>query len=128
MGDDIGKGNASCNGCGSQWDVKQTAPVGSFKPNAFGLYDMHGNVSQWVEDCTASDLDHAPTDGAAWKEACEDDNDETSNRIARGGSWDNGPGVLRSSSYFAYEPGDRNNSLGFRVARVVSAARTLLPP
>ena len=50
-GDEIGKGNANCAGCGSKWDNRQTSPVGSFKPNAFGLYDMAGNVWQWVEDC-----------------------------------------------------------------------------
>ena len=50
-GNEIGKGNANCGGCGSQWDNKGTAPVGSFKPNAFDLSDMHGNMWQWVEDC-----------------------------------------------------------------------------
>jgi len=50
-GDEIGRNRANCNGCGSQWDNQQTAPTGSFAPNAFGLYDMHGNVWQWVEDC-----------------------------------------------------------------------------
>ncbi|MGO9742818.1 MAG: SUMF1/EgtB/PvdO family nonheme iron enzyme, partial [Roseiarcus sp.] len=50
-GDEIGKGNANCDGCGSQWDNQQTSPVGSFKPNGFGLHDMAGDVFQWVEDC-----------------------------------------------------------------------------
>ena len=68
-GDEIGEGNANCGGCGSQWDKRQTSPVDSFKPNAFGLHDMAGNVWQWVQDCYHGDYNGAPTNGSAWTAA-----------------------------------------------------------
>jgi formylglycine-generating enzyme required for sulfatase activity len=115
-GDDIGKNNANCNGCGSQWDNKQTAPVGSFAPNGFGLYDMVGNVFEWVEDCYYGSYNEAPADGSAWiGSSC-------SNRVVRGGSWNDAPVSLRSASRGRPTTGARGSVLGFRVAR------TLLTP
>ena len=100
-GDDIGVNRANCIGCGSQWDEKQTAPVGSFPANAWGLYDMHGNVSEWVQDCYHENYEGAPSDGSAWTSSCrtfdiegeglayKDENytDSDSWRVLRGGSW-----------------------------------------
>jgi formylglycine-generating enzyme required for sulfatase activity len=63
--DDIGRDNANCKACASQW-LYQTAPVGSFAPNRFGLYDMVGNVWAWTEDCYHDSYSGAPTDGSAW--------------------------------------------------------------
>jgi formylglycine-generating enzyme required for sulfatase activity len=113
-GDDIGKGNANCDGCGSQWDNKQTAPVGSFKPNSFDLYDMAGNVWQWVEDCYHVSYDEAPNDGAAWASG------DCGPRVVRGASWNNNSKNLRSAGRDRDYPGVRLNVSGFRVARTLS--------
>ena len=67
-GDAVGTNNANCHSCGSQWDARQTAPVGSFPPNGFGLYDMVGNVREWTEDCYHDTYSDAPKDGSAWIE------------------------------------------------------------
>ena len=65
-GDQVGKNNTVCVGCGSKWDGKQPAPAGSFVANPFGLYDMIGNVWEWVEDCVHDAYSGAPQDGSAW--------------------------------------------------------------
>jgi formylglycine-generating enzyme len=74
--------------------TKGTEPVGTKKPNGLGLYDMSGNVWEWVEDCWHGDYNGAPTDGRPWK---EENGGECGRRVIRGGSWDDRPGDLRSS-------------------------------
>ncbi len=112
--DEIGTGNANCVGCGSQWDAKQTSPVGSFKPNAFGLYDMAGNVWQWVQDCYHPYYNEAPIDGSAWPSG------DCSNRVVRGGSWYTDPRNLRSALRNWLTSDYRDVSLGFRVGRTLT--------
>jgi formylglycine-generating enzyme required for sulfatase activity len=88
----------------------ETAPVGSYKPNPFGLFDMLGNVFQWTEDCFG-DYAKAPADGsAAEAEDCK-------SRVIRGGSWTSRPRFTRSASRDTYAPENRNDVVGFRLAR-----------
>ena len=91
-----------------------TAPAGSFQPNAFGLYDVLGNVWEWTEDCWNDDYSSAPTDGSAWQSG------DCSYRVFRGGSWDDEPRNLRSANRIRDSAGNRNNSIGFRVARTTN--------
>jgi len=100
---------ANCVGCGGQWSGKSVAPVGSFDPNEFGLYDTHGNVWEWVEDCWSDNYDGRSKDAEALVvDGCE-------RHVLRGGSWYNDADYARSSyrgnemSYF------RDSGVGFRV-------------
>jgi formylglycine-generating enzyme required for sulfatase activity len=110
-GDAIGSGNANCAWCGSKWDNRQTAPVGSFNPNGFGLYDMAGNVLEWVSDCYQGDYEAALENGASRVDQ------ECDVHVIRGGSWDYGPGYLRSALRLRDATESRRPNLGFRVAR-----------
>jgi formylglycine-generating enzyme required for sulfatase activity len=114
-GDEIGKGNANCNGCSSKWDNEQTSPVGSFIANAFGLYDMAGNVWQSVQDCYHESYKEAPIDGSPWTSG------DCSRRVIRGGSWISYPLLLRSAGRFWNTSNSRGNLLGFRVGRTLSS-------
>ena len=73
-------------------DRGRTVPVGSFPSNSFGLHDVHGNVSEWIEDCVHGNYSGAPSDGTAWPAG-----GECGKRVLRGGSWDYVPRYLRSA-------------------------------
>ena len=94
----------------------QTAPVGSFRANAFGLQDMLGNVWEWVADCYHDNYQGAPTDGRSWEDkvACQ-----SGRRVLRGGSWDLNPPFVRAAFRVRGGPDDRYSYLGFRLARTL---------
>lgn len=87
------------------------APVRSYEANRFGLHDMAGNVSEWVEDCWHDNYQRAPTDGSAWV------NPGCNRRVIRGGSWASSPDQARSAFRLTASPTTTNARLGFRVAR-----------
>lgn len=123
-GDDVKPGGvamAKCNGCSNEPDANQTAPVGSFPPNGFGLYDMAGNVWEWTEDCWHTSYNGAPTDGMSWS----GDDWECTDRTMRGGSWFNLPHFIRTATRKGFIPASRDNGIGFRVARTLAAVGTI---
>ena len=92
-----------------------TVPVGEFAPNGFGLYDVHGNVWEWVEDCWHDTYVGAPSDGSAWTSG-----GNCRYRVLRGGSWYNDPQTLRSAYRNWNSTGYRYFiTIGFRVARTL---------
>ena len=102
----------------AQWglDRKQTTDVGSFPPNAFGLYDMHGNVNEWCSDSVNFNYNGAPTDGTSWETGYE-------LRVFRGGSWNCNAVNCRSAYRAGYGAARASDdiSIGFRVALVFGA-------
>lgn len=105
-GDTIGHNKANCGGCGSLWDYKKTAPVGSFPPNGFGLYETVGNVWEWTcsEYALYSEGKHL-----------ECSQETTGQRVARGGSWNYRPGGVRSAYRSYYDTVNKYPDLGFRL-------------
>ena len=93
----------------------QTLPVGSLEPNAFGVYDVIGNVAEWTLDCMNLSYLDAPVDGSAWGRGI------CSSHMTRGGSWITGSKEIRLPARFNLKNGDRNDFTGFRVVRKVEA-------
>lgn len=91
---------------------QQQHKVAQKRPNAFGLYDMTGNVWEWVQDCRHDSYRGAPIDGSAWTSNCIDDW-----RVVRGGSWKNNAGIARAANRTSGSPGARAAFVGFRLAR-----------
>lgn len=114
-----------------------TSPAGAFPPNQFGLYDMNGNVMQWVQDCFAPSFSYTglPTDGSAYKDAVTlklsgdlavmNGSSSCAHHMLRGGDWGDPPASIRSAARsFAPPPGSplqnyRSAGVGFRVVRVL---------
>ena len=117
-GNHIGDNRANCDDCGSRWDDEQTAPVGAFAPNGFGLYDMHGNVIELVEDCWNSNYEGAPSDGSAWRKERWD----CDKIVLRDGSWGSRPRIVRAADRASSDRDRRAGSIGFRVARTLRLA------
>ena len=117
-GDSINTALANYVGTGTSYNGspkgeyrQATVPVNSFSPNPFGLYTVHGNVWEWVEDCWSENYSGAPTDGSAWTTG------DCRYRVLRGGSWNYYPTVLRSAFRNRLTPDNSGNYFGLRLAR-----------
>lgn len=94
---------------------RRTVPVDSFAPNPWGLYQVHGNVFDWTDDCYHDSYRGAPADGSAWTSG------DCSRRVVRGGSWNDTPDGLRSADRDANIPGGRSIAIGSRIGRKLLA-------
>jgi formylglycine-generating enzyme required for sulfatase activity len=108
-GKTLRKNSANCRECGSQWDNQMTAPVGSFKPNPWGLYDTAGNVAEWTLDDWHSGYKGAPTDGSAWI------TEDATDKVYRGGAWQYPKKELSSATRDWSKRDTRLNVIGFRL-------------
>ena len=106
----VGTRQANCRDCQTGAGV-EPLNVGNFPANAFGLYDMSGNVAEWVEDCWNDNYRGAPKDGSAWTTG------QCRLRVLRGGAYDSAAKYVRSAARFRYDSDVRYSANGFRVFR-----------
>lgn len=110
-GDEPGVNKGNCRNCESQWSKKGSAPVGSFEPNPWGLYDMHGNIWEWQLDCWNTSYIGAPGDGSARQTG------DCRNRVMRSGSWYYFSKNMRSAWRFKNDARVKSYGIGLRVVR-----------
>ncbi len=110
-GDEVGENLANCRDCKSPWSKKGSAPVGSFKPNPFGLYDVHGNEWEWLQDCWNPSHRGAPSDGSARLDG------DCQFRVIRSGSWYYFSKNMRSAWRFKNDARVKSYGIGMRVLR-----------
>lgn len=108
-GETLPKGSANCRNCGSEWDSKQSAPVGSFRPNPWGIYDTAGNVLEWTLDSYLDSYNGAPTDNRAWLDGTNE------NKVIRGGSWEDMKPFVKTSSRDWAKKDYKSGNIGFRL-------------
>jgi formylglycine-generating enzyme required for sulfatase activity len=114
FGDTITTDTANYNGKAPNGIHRQmTTSVDTFPPNAFGVFDMHGNVWEWCADTWHNSYAGAPTDGSSWISG--NDNDSQTFRLLRGGSWDSYPYDCRSADRYRRSADSRSYYIGFRV-------------
>ncbi len=113
-GEKPGMNKANCFNCSSRWDGRGTAPIGSFKPNPWGLHNTAGNVMEWVQDCYHSNYNGAPDDGSAWEKA------RCNLRSVRGGAYNRPTESIRTTKRGYLEQKEYIPIIGFRVARDVA--------
>lgn len=93
--------------------LRRSNPVDSYAPNPWGLYQVHGNIEEWTEDCYSENYNVSPTDGSPWVQS------DCKFRVVRGGSWAYRPVALRSADRAQYLPTYRGDTVGLRVARAL---------
>jgi len=110
-GTKAGAGNAHCFDCKSDFSTSKPARVGTYKPNAFGLYDTAGNLFEWVHDCYHRNYNEAPNDGSVW------DGGDCEVRVVRGGSYGSPANSMRVENRDKFKSGKGQYNVGIRVAR-----------